>query len=102
MVKQVVIILDSFGYTVGYSPYHTDADIKKYASKKDRVSGKNFFTVYSPDGYVVGRIHDLEENDKFKISHLKTIISYFKMFEISNSKAIVIELERILDKSKKK
>lgn len=95
MLEKVSAILTAYGYTVGYSSYHIDSDIKRYAHKRDHVSEDKFLTVYTPSAHVVGRVHNLKQGEKFTKNHLLTIIGYFEMFEINHRDEILGELKKL-------
>lgn len=95
MLEKVIKLLNKYEYKIDYTSYHIDEDIKKYSEKKDKVNYDKFLTIFTPDGYVVGRILPFKKGMEFKGEHLERIISFFEIFEIKDNKEIVENLKKL-------
>lgn len=95
-MEELIKILSKYGFSLKYDTLHTSADIEKYKNLPDSVSNKKLPTIYSPEGFVMGRLfHKESTDDKMSSEDYLELIKFFTMFKVKNSEKVLNEISKL-------
>ncbi|BBM89892.1 hypothetical protein COTS27_01607 [Spirochaetota bacterium] len=93
---ELINILEENGYRLDYTPYHNEADIKKFAGRERNLNTNCYLTVFDSLGYVICRLSQVQEKTRLEKEHIQQIVEAFRIFEIPNRDNILERLEDLL------
>ena len=95
-MQEIRNLLEKHGYTLKKDYLHQDSDIEKYNLLPDRVTADKYYTIFSPRGFVVGRLfQNKSSNGTINQENLEKLRTLFSIYDIEDSEIILSELNEL-------
>lgn len=95
-MDQIHHILKDHGFSLKEETFHSPEDIERYKNLPDLVSEEKFLTIFSKEGYVMGRLfHKNKSNVTIDSENFEKLMTIFSIYDIGEAKKVFQKLKAL-------